>query len=66
MTDVKLLLSHNNILNHLTMCKRMSLGSFKNIIEKMFTNHIYLIYMYTEDLTLNNLLGLICHKTQPN
>ena len=22
--------------------------------------------MYKEDLALNNLLGLICHKTQPN
>ena len=26
-------------------------------------NHIYLIYMYKEDLALNNLQGLICHKT---
>ena len=24
----------------------MSTGSFKNIINKRFTNHIYLIYMY--------------------
>ena len=30
----------------------------------MFTNHIYLIYMYIQDLALNNLQGLICHKTQ--
>ncbi len=29
-------------------------------------NHIYLIYMYKEDLALNNLQWLICHKTQPN
>ena len=28
-----------------------------------FTNPIYLIYMYKEDLTLNNLQRLICHKT---
>ena len=27
-------------------------------------NHIYLIYMYKEDLALNNLQWLICHKTQ--
>ena len=27
-------------------------------------NHIYLIYMYKEDLTLNNLKVLICHKTR--
>ena len=30
--------------------------------------HIYLIYMYKEDLALNNLQWLICHKnpTKPN
>ena len=28
--------------------------------------YIYLIYMYKEDLALNNLQGLICHKIQPN
>ena len=30
------------------------------------SNHIYLIYMYKEDLALNNLQWLICQKTQPN
>ena len=29
-------------------------------------NHIYLIYKYKEDLALNNLQWLICHKTQLN
>ena len=29
-------------------------------------NHIYLIYIHNEDLALNNLQWLICHKTQPN
>ena len=29
-------------------------------------NHIYLIYMYKEDLALNNLQWFICHKTKPN
>ena len=29
-------------------------------------NPIYLIYVYKEDLALNNLQWLICHKTQPN
>ena len=29
-------------------------------------NSIYLIYMYKEDLALNNLHWLICHKNQPN
>ena len=27
---------------------------------------IYFIYMYKEDLALNNLQRLICHKTKPN
>ena len=43
----------------------MNSGSFKNVTSKMFTNHMYLIYMYKLDLASNNLLGLICHKTQP-
>ena len=29
-------------------------------------NHIYLIYVYKEDLVLNDLQLLICHKTKPN
>ena len=29
-------------------------------------NPIYLIYMYKEDLALNNLQWLIYHKTEPN
>ena len=29
-------------------------------------NPTYLIYMYKENLALNNLQGLIYHKTQPN
>ena len=40
----------------------MSKGSFKNVIYKMFANHIYLIHMYKEDLELNNQQVLICHK----
>ena len=39
MIDVKLLELHNNTWNHLTVCKKkMSSGSFKNLIYKMFTN----------------------------
>ena len=30
------------------------------------TKPLYITYMYKEDLALNNLLCLICHKTQPN
>ena len=44
----------------------MSSGSFKNIINKMCWQNMYLIYMYKQDLALNNLQQLICHKTQPN
>ena len=45
----------------------MSLGSFKDVINKMCLQTIYvLIYMYEEDLVLNNLQWLICNKTQPN
>ena len=29
-------------------------------------NPLYLIYIYKEDLVLNNLQWLICHKTKPN
>ena len=32
----------------------------------MFTSHTYLLCMYKEDLTLNNLKWLICNKTKPN
>ena len=39
---------------------------FKNVIYKMCFEIIYLIYMYNKELALNNLQGLICHKTQPN
>ena len=31
-----------------------------------WTNHIFDVYMYKEDLALNNLQWLICHKIQPN
>ena len=44
----------------------MSLGSFKNVINKMCLQIIYLIYMYKKDLALNNLRRFICHKTKPN
>ena len=49
--------------NHLTECKQISFGSFKDVIYKLC---IYKSYVYKEDLALNNLQWLICHKTQPN
>ena len=44
----------------------MSLSLYKNVINKMCLEIICLIYMYKEDLALNNLQWLICHKTQTN
>ena len=44
----------------------MSSGSFENFFNKMFTNHICLIYIYKKDLALNNQKWLVCHKTKPN
>ena len=43
----------------------MNPGSFKNVINKMCLQIIYLVYMYKQNLALNNLQGLIYHKTQP-
>ena len=36
---------HSNTWNHLTFCKKMSLGSFKNIINKMCSQIIYIWYI---------------------
>ena len=53
--------------NRLTVDKKkMSSGSFKNVIYKMCLEIIYLIYMSKDDLPLNNLQWLICPKTEPN
>ena len=49
MIDLRLLLLYNNTWNYLTICKQISSGLFKNIVNKIFTHHIYLIYMYKED-----------------
>ena len=55
-----------NTWNHLTVRKRMSLGSFKDVINKMYLKIIYIQHVYKEDLAINNLQWLICHKTLPN
>ena len=44
----------------------MSSGSFRNIFNNIFTNLIYVIYIYKQNLECNNLRGLISHKTQSN
>ena len=43
----------------------MSFESLKNVINKLFVYKSY-VFMYKEDVSLNNLQGLICHKTEPN
>ena len=43
----------------------MSSGLLNNAINKICLQDIYLEYMHQEDLALNNLQWLICHKTQP-
>ena len=47
---------------HLTVCKQMNSGLFKILP----TNYSFIIFfnMYKQDLVLNNLHGLIFHKTQ--
>ena len=55
-----------NTWNYLIAGKKMSLGSFKNVINKICSQIIYIYCMFKEDFTLNNLKWLICHKTQLN
>ena len=48
--------------SNITVCKQMGSCSFKNNVNgKLFT---YKLYMYKQDLALNNPQGLICYKTQ--
>ena len=46
--------------------KKFSHAGLKMLSTKYFTNHAYLIYMYKQDLVLNNLKWWICHKNKPN
>ena len=51
----------------------MSSGSFKNVTYKLFVYKLYIfniyiyiyIYIYKQDLALNDLQWLICYKTLP-
>ena len=45
--------------------KKISAGSFKDVIDKMCLEIIYLIYTYKNYLALNSLHWLICHETKP-
>ena len=42
----------------------MRLGSFENIIYKMFSEIICLIYMYEKNLVLNNIQWFLCLKSK--
>ena len=42
----------------------MSLGSFKNVIDKMCLQIVYLMYMYKEGLALNSLQWFIRHESK--
>ena len=42
----------------------MSSGTFKNVIYKLGNQITYVICLHKEDLALNNLQWLICHKTK--
>ena len=44
----------------------MGFGLFNNAINKKCLQIMYFIYMYKEDLVLNNLQWLFCYKTIPN
>ena len=46
--------------------KKMSSDLFKNVINKMYLQIIYIQYVYKQDLALNNLQWLICHKMKTN
>ena len=67
MTDVELWLLYRKTLKHLTVCKKRALGRLRITSTKyVYRSYIYLIYMYKQDLVLNNLQGLKCHKIKPN
>ena len=55
-----------NKYNYLTVCKKMSASSFKNIPYKNCLEIIYLIYIYRKSLALNNLQNWYAIKTKPN
>ena len=67
MTDAQSWLLYRNTWKHLTVCKKNVHRLVQECnLQNEFAIHIYLIYMYEQDLALNNLPMLIWHKTQPN
>ena len=51
---IELLVIYSNTSNHLNVFKCTTLGSFKNVINKVCLQIIYLTCMYKEDLAINN------------
>ena len=61
---LELLVVHSKTKNHLTV-QRRALVHLRMLSTKfVYKSHIYLIYVYKEDLALYNLQWLICHKTK--
>ena len=66
--QLKLLRLDRHTWNHLTVRKQMNSGGFKlNVTNKrfVFKSNMFNIYIYKQDLALNNQKGLISRKTQP-
>ena len=62
----ELLVKYSNTWNHLTVQKNKLKLISKCFLQNVFINHKYLIYIYKEDLALNNLKWFMCHKTKLN
>ena len=60
---IELLMLKSYTLNYLS-ANKCALARLKMLpTDYLFANYTYLIYMYKQDLALNNLQELICHKT---
>ena len=58
---------HRNKCTHIVPQQKWVPAHLRMLSKKcVYKSYIYLIYMYKEDLALNNLQRLICHKTQLN
>ena len=57
-------MNSNNILN--VQVSTLILNACTKKVWKLIEGTTYLMYMYEEDLALNNLKWLTCHNMQPN
>ena len=66
MTDVTVTVIYQYLKSFICVQKN-NLRLIQNCYQQnVFTNYIYSIYLYKEDLALNNLQWLICHEIQTN